>query len=232
MKQTLILLHGALGHPLDFKPYTAFLSQHFDIHSIALLGHAHEALPESGISITAFVAQLHQYIENNNIGQCHIFGYSLGGYVALTYALRHPQSIQSILTLATKFDWTEDVAKREVKMLNPQSIREKVPHFARQLADYHGSDKWEKLLNAMEGMLLDLGKNPALNHDNLSTIAKPVQLMVGDNDKMVSIEETLAAARAIPQAGCAILPHTSHPFSSVREGLFLDMVKDFWRNEI
>ena len=55
----------------------------------------------------------------------------MGGYVALQLANKHPKYVQKIITLGTKFAWDKETAAKEVKMLNPEKIEEKIPAFAK-----------------------------------------------------------------------------------------------------
>lgn len=224
----LILLHGALGHSSNFDVYLPWLSQHFHIHNILFDGHGGTEIPVNGISMEGYMAQLHDYSEKHSLSNFHIFGYSMGGYVALAYAQLYPGKVASILTLATKLHWTEDGAVKESKMLNPDVIAEKVPKYAAQLAALHGEDDWKKLLPAIATMMVNLGKKPLLSEENYPTIKTKIQLMVGDKDVMVSLDETLQASKAIPGARFAVLPETKHPIEQVRSGLLMAMMKDFW----
>ena len=149
----------------------------------------------------------------------------MGGYVALCYALHHSENLNSIITLGTKFDWTEEQAIKESKMLNPEIIAEKVPKYAELLEKQHDT-KWKQLLPAIAEMMISLGKNPPLK-DNLSMINLPVQIMVGDQDNMVTIEESMEVYRNLPDAKLAVLPGTKHPLDKVRPDLLLNLIKDF-----
>lgn len=225
--ENLILLHGALGHNNNFSPYLSWLSQHFNIHQVLFKGHGNSPIPDEGIRMSTYVEQLHQYCSEHALEQFNVFGYSMGGYVALYYALQYPGKISSLLTLATKLNWTADGAAKESKMLNPDMIQEKVPKYAAQLEAQHGPT-WKDLLSAIADMMIDLGNNPLLTNENYSDIKTKVQLMVGDKDVMVSMEETLNAAKLIPEARFAVLPQTKHPIEQVRPQLLMDMMKDFW----
>lgn len=222
----LILLHGALGHSEIFTPYLDSLSHYFTIHTPLFSGHGNEDLPSDGISIERYTLELTEYCRENNLADNYILGHSMGGYVALCYALKHPENINSIMTLGTKFDWTEEQALKESKMLNPDIILEKVPQYAQLLEKQHGS-KWKLLLPAIAELMIDLGKNPPLKN-NLSTINLPVQIMVGDKDNMVTIEESAHVYRSLPNAKLAVLPETKHPIDKVRPNLLLNLIKDFW----
>lgn len=76
-------------------------------------------------------------------------------------------------------------------------------------------------------MMVSLGKNPSLKN-NLSTITIPVQIMVGDKDNMVTLEESMEVYRSLPNSKLAVLPDTKHPMDKIRPNLLLNLMKDFW----
>lgn len=222
----LILLHGALGHSDIFTPYLNTLSQYFTIYTPLFSGHGDRELPADGISIEKYTQELSEYCAVHNLTNVSIFGHSMGGYIALCYAMKSPENVNSMMTLGTKFEWAEEQALKESKMLNPDVILEKVPQYARLLESQHGS-KWKKLLPAIAELMIGLGKNPPLEN-NLSTINIPTQIMVGDQDNMVTIEESVSVYRSLPDAKLAVLPDTRHPMDKVRPDLLLNLMKDFW----
>ncbi len=222
----LILLHGALGHNQIFESLTEKLSLYFTIHTPLFSGHGTSEVPEEGISIEKYTNELKEFIESNNLNDVYIFGHSMGGYVALYYAAQHPERLNSVITLGTKFDWTEEEALKESKMLNPETIAEKVPKYAALLEAQHG-EKWKKLLYSIADLMISLGRNPPLKN-NLSTINIPVQIMVGDQDNMVTLEESTDVFRSLPNARLAVLPDTKHPMDKVRTDFLLSLLKDFW----
>lgn len=224
--KNLILLHGALGHSEIFEPFKNELSKYFTIHTPLFSGHGNVDIPENGITIEKYTEELKEFIAKENLKDVHIFGHSMGGYVALCYSLENPENLHSIMTLGTKFDWTEEQAVKESKMLNPDVIAEKVPKYAELLENQHGK-KWRQLLPAIAEMMISLGKNPPLK-DNLAKINLPVQIMVGDKDNMVTLEESIEVYRNIPNSKLAVLPDTKHPMDKIRPNILLNLMKDFW----
>ncbi|MCC3216813.1 alpha/beta hydrolase [Chryseobacterium sp. X308] len=222
----LILLHGALGHSDIFRPYLNVLSSYFTVYTPLFSGHGDQELPEDGLNIKKYVEELSEYCKVNHMTDVSIFGHSMGGYVALCYAMENPDNVNSVITLGTKFDWTEEQALKESKMLNPDVILEKIPQYAQLLESQHGT-KWKQLLPAIADLMIDLGKNPPLEN-NFATITTPVQIMVGDKDNMVTLEESSRVYRSLPNAKLAVLPDTRHPMDKVRPDLLLNLIKDFW----
>ena len=126
-KPVLLLLHGALGDKRQLVPIKDYLSSVYDVHSLNFSGHGGESMPAL-FSIELFTENLMEYLEEYNLKNVKIFGYSMGGYVALNVA-RFTQRIGCIITYGTKFHWTPDSAQHEIKKLDPEKIRQKVPVF-------------------------------------------------------------------------------------------------------
>ena len=225
--KNLILLHGALGHSDLFTSYQEKLSAYFNIYTPLFSGHGNVDFDENGITIEKYTRELAEFIERENIDDAYIFGHSMGGYVALCYASENPEKVNSIMTLGTKFDWTAEQALKESKMLNPDLIAEKIPKYAKQLEFQHGT-RWKELLPAIAKMMISLGQNPPLKSSVLAAITIPVQIMVGDQDNMVNIEESVEVFRTILNGKLAVLPDTKHPMERVRPELLLNLMKDFW----
>ncbi|MGN7724115.1 alpha/beta fold hydrolase [Chitinophaga sp. 22620] len=227
MKPALLLLHGALGASRHFDPIVPVLSEQYTIHRFDFHGHGGTALPAAPLSIELYTAQLLDYIRDNRLGPVAVFGYSLGGYVALHAALQAPGTVERVQTLATKFNWSPGTASKETRRLDAAFLQEKAPAYVEQLAALHGEEGWKNLLPATAGLMTALGAHPLLTKENLSSINIPVRLMVGDRDTMVGIEETLAVFKSLPQASMAVLPDTKHPLDTVNNALLLWEIRSF-----
>ena len=130
----------------------------------------------------------------------------MGGYVALYLAKHHPEKIESVITLATKFQWDNDIAAKEIKMLQPLVIEEKLPKFALQLAERHHPADWKMVLEKTADMLVEMGKQNPLQPTDFKSIQCPVLLMLGDRDKMVSLAETVEMYNLLASSQLAVLP--------------------------
>ena len=211
----ILLLHGALGSKSQFSGITEMLAGNYDVFAFDFTGHGANQLPESQFTVETFAQDISAYMQVNGLEGADIFGYSMGGYAALYAAASGIINAGRIFTLATKFEWSEETAAREVKMLDAEKIKQKVPAFAEELAARHGSSKWEALLGKTREMMLELGRNNLLNTDMLARVKNEVLVSIGDRDKMVSLEETIAAYRAIKNASLLVIPETEHPLERV-----------------
>lgn len=207
----ILLLHGAIGAKDQFKILRELLSVDMEVHTMNFTGHGGMKLPDEPFTIDMFARDIITYLDSNNIIEINIFGYSMGGYAALYAALNNPGRIAKIFTLAAKFEWTPEIAEREVKMFDAQKLKVKVPKFAEELARRHGEDKWVTLLQKTSEMMTGLGNKNVLSAELLNQINNEVLVGIGDSDKMVSLEETITAYRVLPNANLIVLPATPHP---------------------
>lgn len=212
--QEILLLHGAAGDSEQLKALDRSLSVDHTVYRMNFNGHGGTPFTGHNFSIESFATEVLDLLSANNISSINIFGYSMGGYVGMYLAKHHPQKINKLITLATKFHWDETIAAKESAMLNAQKIEEKVPAFAAALKKRHYPADWKTVLLQTAAMLVDMGRNDPLPATDYKSIEQPALLMLGDRDKMVSLEETLTVYRQLPNAQLSILPGTGHPIES------------------
>ena len=208
----ILLLHGGLGARDQMAPLAEQLESALDPVSLNLPGHGDADLSGGGFDIETMRARVIHELESWHLGRVSVFGYSMGGYVALEVARRRPDLVNAVITLGTKFDWTPESAAREARFLDAGKIKAKVPYFAEQLELRHKALGWEAVLAHTAALLTSLGNEPVLNPDKLREVHCPVRIMVGDKDGTVSVEESLAASRAVDRGELEVLPGVTHPF--------------------
>jgi pimeloyl-ACP methyl ester carboxylesterase len=208
----LVLLHGALGDVNQLAALAARLEGSRRVVALELEGHGTTPLRDRPLRIEASAETVIESLDRLSIERADIFGYSMGGYVALYLAATVPARIHRVVTLATKLAWTPDFALRETQMLDPATIRAKVPKFAAALEARHTGAGWEVLLGRTAEMLREMGARPPLTDGVLASIAQPVRLSVGDRDATVSIDECVNAVRRLPNGELEVHPRMSHPF--------------------
>lgn len=220
----LLLLHGAIGAKDQLEPLAASLKEHYTIHTLNFDGHGGASMPDT-FSIPLFAKNVSDYCTASNISSVNIFGYSMGGYVAMYLAKHSPALVDKIVTLATKFHWDEPTAAKETKMLDAAVIAQKVPAFAAQLQQRHAPNHWTNVLEKTKDMLLQLGRQNTLQLSDYTDIKHSCLLMLGDRDKMVSLDETLAVYKTLPAGQLAVLPATPHPLEQVDLTLLATMIR-------
>lgn len=225
-KPHLLLLHGALGSKSQMQPLAKTLIYYYHVHVIDLPGHG-ENKSEQPFSIFSFSQVVSDYLNDQKIENVNIFGYSMGGYVALHCSLLDAR-IKKIMTLGTKFHWTPECAQHEIQQLDPAKIEAKVPKFAEMLAKRHRVNDWKKVVSKTADMMIGLGQKPILTFDLLKSIKIPVQVMLGSLDRMVTIEETKKAASNLKNGSFELLNGIPHPMEKVDLALLNPIIHRFF----
>lgn len=223
--QHLLLLHGAVGAKQQLEPLANTLNDTFTVHLLNFSGHGGHSMPDSDFSIALFGQDVLSYMQENNIEQADFFGYSMGGYVAMFIAKHHAEKVNRIVTLATKFYWDEAVAAKEIKMLDATAIQQKVPAFAEQLRNRHLPNNWVDVLEKTIVLLRSLGSGDVLKTDDYPAINTACLILLGDRDKMVTLDETVAVYKQLPNAQLCVLPNTPHPLEQVNVELLSFFIK-------
>jgi len=223
-----ILLHGALGTATLFQPLLDKWNTENQALTLDFPGHGSLAGEDTPMTIASLSTFLINWLDEHSLTHTHIFGYSMGGYVALSSALQRPNLFDQIVTLGTKFEWSPAIAQQETRKLNPEKIQEKVPAFAEILANRHGESNWQKVVIQTANLMVDLGNNPILTMDTLSQIEIPVHIMLGDQDNMVTQEESQWVAQHLPQGDLYVLAETSHPLEKVDPSMLIAILERFF----
>ncbi len=221
----LLLLHGALGSQDQFNQAVSLLSP--DHHVFTMNFHGHGGRPDEGRSfdMEEFVGDVLQFMEEKGLEKVDIFGYSMGGYVAMVLAKNHPEKVGRICTLGTKLDWTPEGAAKEVKMLNPDVIEAKVPKFARMLEARHAPQDWRTVLHQTADMMLGLGNGKALSLADFQSISHPIQICLGELDNMVTETESRQVAEAFPNGHFELLEGVKHPIEQVEVEVLVALLR-------
>ena len=223
---TLLLLHGAIGASAQLAALAQRLSDDYVVHTFDFSGHGGKPY-RGAFTMNLFVQDVLDYMEEHQLKKTSIFGYSMGGYVGMCLAKSHPDKVEQIITLATKYSWDEAIAAKEIQMLNPDKIEQKLPAFAATLAERHAPNNWKAVLKDTADMMVGLGNDNTLKPGDYAAIATPALVLLGDRDKMVSLDETLAVYKALPNAQMGMLPNTQHPIEQVNVNALAFIIRQF-----
>jgi len=102
----LVYVHGLTGHRDDFLPVMPLLAAREPaLRQLApdLRGHGDSTHGGDAARYTfdQLVADLATFLDALGIARCHLLGHSLGGMVALRFALAHPQRLASLALMST-----------------------------------------------------------------------------------------------------------------------------------
>ena len=78
-------------------------------------------------------------------------------------------------------------------------------------------------------MLVAMGKNPPLSEEDLLRISSNVLVMVGNRDKMVTLDETVKVYKSLQDGQLCVLPDTPHPIEKINVKTAALMIHQFLR---
>ncbi len=174
-----------------------------------------------------FADDVTYFVKKNKLEGINVFGYSMGGYIALWLATYEPNLVKSVFTLGTKLKWSEEEAQKEIKLLVADKIENKIPGFALQLFERHKPDDWKKTVSQTALLIENLGKHH-LSQNDFTSLKAHVKLTIGDKDSMVTTDETHQTHQLIPNSQFKILPDTIHPFEKVNTFMLAEEIKLFF----
>jgi pimeloyl-ACP methyl ester carboxylesterase len=206
-----LFLHGALGVSEDLAELMNFIKDYgHETLSFNFSGHGATATDPTDFRIEQFAQDLDSFIKTNNLHRPVVFGYSMGGYVALYHKAHFESSpIKMIFTYGTKFNWSESSVMKEIPMLVPEHLEGKYPHVADTLKLKHGQ-RWRHILRLTAHMMQNLEKLDGLTKEDLSGVNIPIFLLRGDQDRLVSVEETVSTQKWLHHSEVKTISHSKH----------------------
>jgi len=245
----LVLLHGFALHGGLFAPLLPVLARHHRVHVVDLPGHGHSD-PITPWTIDATVASL----ERAFAGEAEplaVMGWSLGGVIALHWALANPGRIRRLALVATSPRFVTDDAWPHA--MAPETLA----RFGDELRvawkltlqrflslQVQGDAAGRATLAALRQQLLARGEpDPAMLQAALGALASadlrgavariaiPALVVAGERDTLAPPEASAWLAQALPAAELLRLPGAAHaPFLSHTEA-FLDALLGFLADE-
>ena len=210
--ERLVLVHGALGDPKEFNSISPLFTDKYEVHIYEIPHHGNYKDSKVPFEIKALVRDFLGFLEK--IGPSYIYGFSLGGYIALAAAQESEANIKGIVTQGTKFNWTKESALKETAGLNVAFLSTKAEGFYNYLLELHG-EYLASLLEKTSSFMTLLGESPIISYESVQNITIPVCLTRGGKDRMVSEAETHEISQALPNGRYFEVPHMIHPLGFI-----------------
>jgi pimeloyl-ACP methyl ester carboxylesterase len=184
-----------------------------------------------------------QMLAQQIVGNSHIIGFSMGGYLALEYAVAHPEQVSSlVIVAASAAGLTPQEKVRRQRMLVQLSNRSYAGVSRQQLEGYVApkSQKDAKVIGtiiemdrALGGSVLQAQMRATLDRPDLihllSAIHCPVLIVGGANDKLVRLGDLHDMNSRLRNSRFRILEGSGHmiPLEAPRE--LGNEINDFYR---
>jgi pimeloyl-ACP methyl ester carboxylesterase len=200
----LVLLHGAFSRAVAFPA----LGMGRQMIAVELQGHGHTADIDRPLSFEQMADDVAALLHELKIEQADLFGYSMGGTVALGVAIRHPTLVRKLAINGAHYGKLQDAYEPEtLKQFNSLSP-DSAPPPPKDSNDKLAPDpkQWRTLVAKVKGLGLEF---KGFTRDDLKSIKAHVLITIGDRD-FVRPEHALEMYRLIPNAQLAVFPGADH----------------------
>lgn len=232
----LVLLHGFAMHGGLFAPLLPSLTPRFRVHVVDLPGHGWSAPVGSCGNLATLAASVDDATASID-EPVTVVGWSLGGQVALQWALACPARVRQMVLVATtpsfvaRDGWADAIAADTLSRFGDElAVAYRLTLLRFLTLQVQGSEEGRRTLAQLRTNLFDRGEpSPqALAatltllmttdlRSSLPTVAARALVIAGARDTLVPLGASQALAAALPRAshttiaGAAHAPFLSHP---------------------
>ncbi len=227
----LVVLHGALGSTaLETDRLVRHWERRFRVVGLDFEGHgasgdvAADGAPRvpSWSDFTDNVAATADHLGLNRFA---LFGFSMGGGVALAFAHAHADRVSRLAVHAVNVKWTDSEVAPMVDPMEPGRLAAETPFWAQRLTQTHG-DRWPDLARRMADFTRALPEH-RMADDTIREIATPTFVTHGDRDRFFSLDHPIHLRRTLPDARLAVLPGVGHPIQTLDAPAYAALVASF-----
>jgi pimeloyl-ACP methyl ester carboxylesterase len=230
----IVLLHGLGGSWEDWENNFAALEANFRVIAIDIPGFGDSSPPPKGEPLTLdnTVAFFHRFLQVLGLHQVILFGNSMGGLIALKYAIDYPQRVAALvlagsagigIEIGSTFRWMSlpfaaRFALRNVNRDTIVNIWRSLVYSKELVGDAQVERTWRWFNQpGTKSFLIDLYRHAAtlrgqryVFKDDLNIIQSPVLVTWGANDRVVPPSHAVDAFRLIPISELHIFKHCAH----------------------
>ena len=204
----LVLLHGAFGFIEGWSTVLPTLTKTHQVIAIELEGHGHTRDLDRPLAYEQMTEDTAALLKQLKIKDADLFGYSMGGIVALGIAIRHPELVRKLAVLGSNVGSLKEVFEPESYRQFMSLNTDFAPAVLKEPYDRMAPDpkRWPILVEKILKMGRDFKGYTAAE---CKSIKARVLIMLGDHDG-VRPEHAVEMYRLIPNAQLAIFPGGDH----------------------
>ena len=188
--EPLLLLHGGLGQIEMFGPVLPMLAAQREVIGVDLQGHGRTGLGDRPITHAGIADDVAVVLRELGYDTVDVFGYSMGGGVALRFAIQHGEMVRRLVVASVPYAqdgfYPEMLPQQaSVSAAMADAMRD-TPMYQSYVAIAPNPDDFPKLLDRMGEMM----RTPYDWSEEVRTLRMPVMLVFADSD-MVRLDHVV-----------------------------------------
>ena len=225
---SLVVLHGALGSTeLETDRLVHVWERTFRVYALDFLGHGRSGdAPDGTPTWSDYTADAVAVLDHFDLTDARLFGFSMGGSIALTTTLARPDRISRLAVHGVNVQWDAREVELMVGPMDPDRMEADHPFWARRLAETHGAERWPRLVRQLIAFTRALPTHQ-IPDDSLGQITIPTLVSTGDRDRYFDVRHAVGLYRALPDARLWVIPELDHPIQGVDVDPFTQTVGAF-----
>jgi len=180
--EPLLLLHGGMFHIEMFGPNLTKLAQSRKVIGVDLQGHGRTPLGDREISLVDIGNDMAGVLKKLGYDKADVLGYSMGGGVALQFAIQHPEMVRRLVLVSTPFSqegfYSEMLPQQAALSAAMAEQMKETPMYKSYVAIAPHPEEFPKLLDQMGAYM----RKPYDWSAEVKKLTMPVMLIYGDSD--------------------------------------------------
>jgi methylmalonyl-CoA epimerase len=224
-----LLLHGAAGcTQLETAPLLRRLELHHRVLAVDFSSHG-ASTDDGTLSADRFADNARAVLDAKGIGQADVFGFSMGGYVALHLTHQHPDRVRRLAIHGTNIEWDDERVEAMQRRMNVDRIEQRRPDLVIDLDTVHGD--WAALFRRMQGFVATLPEHSAAMRQIASSLHHPTLVSTVDRDDLFALDATLDLTDRLPTSVLAVIPGNRHALQHVNLDLLTPILRRHFGKE-
>jgi 3-oxoadipate enol-lactonase len=242
--EAVVFGHGVLFSGKSFDAQVSRLRDRYRCVAVDFRGQGLSPAAESGYDMDSLTDDVVAVIDQLGLGRVHFVGLSMGGFVGMRLAARHPELVRSLVLLDTSSGPEPSANVPRYKLLAAiyswfgiRPVRkpvEKIMFGPTYLADPRSKGEIEAWVEELSG-LDRTGVKKAIYgvierdpiHPEIGRITTPTLVAVGSDDVATTRDKSEAIAAAIPGSRLEVIADAGHSSSIEQPEAVSDLVETF-----
>jgi 4,5:9,10-diseco-3-hydroxy-5,9,17-trioxoandrosta-1(10),2-diene-4-oate hydrolase len=235
--EPLIIIHGGGDGARAWLRNAAELSKHYSVYIPDLPGFGHSQSANDRFRLPEFVAFVEDFAQALGLECFYLMGHSIGGGIALHYALQFPQKVKGLVLISS---WCLGIeAALWIRLLSHPALCRSLGEAG--IAVLKGIKRLARLFyapfqfaNPITRVKMDIGKTmltlrgqTTILQDRLAELTMPTLLVWGAGDRIVPAAHAYIAAELIPDCQLHIFQGCGHNVYRQRAGEFSQLLANF-----
>ncbi|MFV2174725.1 alpha/beta fold hydrolase [Actinomadura sp. LOL_016] len=207
-----VLLHGSGANTTMWQDDVAAWSREFRVHAVDLVGEPGLSAPSRpALGTDAPALWLDDVLDGLGLADAAFVGASLGGWLALDYAVRRPDRVRRLGLLCPGGVGRQKVGWLAKALVTRALGRGGVRRSAARVTGLEGGPVLDGLVLTFEQFRPRMERLPVFPDAALRGLGMPVLVIVGGRDVMFDSRGTAQRVRAcVPNSTVVLLPETGH----------------------